>query len=95
MARTGSGKKLDLAFAGEIKRLREDSGLSQTDLASELGVDQSLVSRVEAGSRQLTLGQAMYWLQALGLSCEDASSLVANLWGHNGARPRSFWSAEN
>ena len=87
------GKKLDLAFSREIRKLREDTGISQTGLAAELGVDQSLVSRVEAGSRQLTIGQAMFWLQGLGLDSVAASSLVARLWVRNGARPSSFWKS--
>lgn len=94
MASMQPGRKLDLAFSREIRRLREDAGLSQTGLAAELGVDQSLVSRVEAGSRQLTIGQAMFWLQGLGLDCDAASSLVARLWIHNGARPSSFWKSD-
>ena len=95
MASMQSGKRLDLAFSREIRALREDAGLSQTGLAAELGVDQSLVSRVEAGSRQLTIGQAMYWLQGLGLDCESAGGLVARLWRDNGARPDSYWKSSS
>lgn len=47
--------KNDPKFIGErIKSLRENSGLTQSNLANYLQVDQSLVSMIEKGKRTLT-----------------------------------------
>jgi len=54
-AKGGIGVKNDPKFIGErIKSLRENSGLTQSNLANYLQVDQSLVSMIEKGKRTLT-----------------------------------------
>lgn len=39
----------------EIKRLRDEAGLSQTQIAEFLGVDQSYISKCEMGERQFNI----------------------------------------
>lgn len=46
--------ELDMGINGRIKELRENSGFTQKNIADFLGVDQSLVSKVEKGERSLT-----------------------------------------
>ena len=41
----------------KLKRLREQSGLRQEQIAGYLGVTQTFISRVEAGERNLTVDQ--------------------------------------
>lgn len=82
---------VDKAFADTARRIRVGKALSQVDLSNELGVDQSVVSRVEAGTRQLSLGQALNWLQALGLRSDDTARLIKELWEQEGKRPKGFW----
>lgn len=38
-------------IGSRIKRLREDSNISQTQIATYLGIDQSMVSKIENGER--------------------------------------------
>ncbi|MET3846845.1 helix-turn-helix transcriptional regulator [Paenibacillus sp. OAE614] len=41
-----------MSVAGDrIKKLREQAGLTQLDLASKLGINNSVLSRIEAGKR--------------------------------------------
>jgi transcriptional regulator with XRE-family HTH domain len=44
---------MDLTLGGLLKLLRESLGLTQAQLAAKLGVDPSLLSRVERGERTL------------------------------------------
>jgi transcriptional regulator with XRE-family HTH domain len=47
---------LRAAFGALLKRLREERGLSQAQLALESELDQTFVSLLERGRRQPTLG---------------------------------------
>jgi transcriptional regulator with XRE-family HTH domain len=49
-----------------IKQIREELGLSQTDLAQRLGVQQSTVSKLENDRSNLTLGKLATIVNALG-----------------------------
>ena len=40
-----------MAFSENLKKIREENGVSQAELAQRLGVSQSLVARWERGSR--------------------------------------------
>jgi transcriptional regulator with XRE-family HTH domain len=49
-----------------IRQIREELGLSQTDLAQRLGVQQSTVSKLENDQSTLTLGKLATVIEALG-----------------------------
>ena len=49
-----------------IKQIREELGISQTDLAQCLGVQQSTVSKLENDRSNLTLGKLATVVNALG-----------------------------
>lgn len=70
---------------------RAASGLSQTALAGELRVDQSIVSRVESASRQLSLTEALQWIQALGLNPAETLEDLAAIWSQSSGRRPSLW----
>lgn len=62
-------------FAGSrLKRARAERGLSQAQLAQEVGVDQSTISRIESDPDRSTLAQLRAVAQALGI---DISDLIA------------------
>jgi transcriptional regulator with XRE-family HTH domain len=50
----------------EIRRARSEQGLSQAELARRMGVKPPYVAGVEAGRRNLTLGQLANIADALG-----------------------------
>lgn len=74
-----------------LAQLRNDAGMSQGALASELGIDQAAVSRVEANHRRLTVGETFAWLEALGTPVGEATTLLQRLWVEHGSRPAGFW----
>jgi ribosome-binding protein aMBF1 (putative translation factor) len=56
-------------YAGiAIRDAREETGLSQTELAARIGIAQSALSRIEAGRANLTLGTLQRVTDALGVS---------------------------
>lgn len=79
------------AVTSRLAVLRSQAGLSQTALAAELGVDQSLVSRVEAGTRDLGLDEAFAWGEVLGLTSEETATLLSAAWEAHAARPEGYW----
>ena len=51
-----------------LARMRQESGLTQVDIARTLGVPQSFVSKVETGERSLRLYEQFDYARALGIS---------------------------
>lgn len=84
--------KLNVALCESLKPRRQYSGLSQSALATELGVDQALISRVESGERKLSFGELMVWLEALGMDEEEMLTLIETLWAEHGSRAESLWN---
>lgn len=56
-----------LSFGGELRRLREERGLSQSRLARLTFLDTSHISRLESGSREPSLESVGLLSAALGL----------------------------
>ena len=56
----------------EIKALREQAGLSQTDLAKELNLSKSVVSAYENGSRKPSYNVLLKLHNLLGVSVYDS-----------------------
>ena len=57
-----------------LKRMREEKGLSQAALAKAVGVSQGLIAQVERGTKSLTLPTAKAIVDKLGCSLEDLLS---------------------
>lgn len=91
---TTSGAESDFhrALAAKLAELRNQGHASQGTLARELGIDQAAVSRVESGRRRLTVAEAFAWLEALGLSVDESSDRLRDLWKTHGGRPPGFWN---
>lgn len=51
-----------------IKEIRLEAGLSQEELAQKLGVDQSLVSKVERRERRLDIAELRRICEILGMN---------------------------
>ncbi|WP_373580748.1 helix-turn-helix domain-containing protein [Collinsella aerofaciens] len=56
-----------------LARMRQESGLTQVDIARALGVPQSFVSKVETGERSLKLYEQFDYARALGISAPALS----------------------
>lgn len=59
-----------------LRSTRQSTGLSQVDLADRLGMNQSDISKCEAGSRRLDIIELKLWSAALGV---DFVGLVTQL----------------
>ncbi|MEU4449223.1 helix-turn-helix transcriptional regulator [Actinosynnema sp. NPDC050801] len=69
-----SGRAL---LAAELRRLRDLAGWSGRQLAQEIGISQSKVSRIEAGSVIPTLPEVVAWGRALEVSVEMRERLTS------------------
>jgi DNA-binding Xre family transcriptional regulator len=63
-----------------IRQLRLERGLSLTDLANELGISESHLSRVEAGTRGLHLSRMEGLARALGVPLTEILPAQAQSW---------------
>lgn len=55
-------------FIKVLKAVREEAGISQSQLAEKLESKQTFVSRCERGERRLDIIELNTWCEALGLS---------------------------
>ena len=54
-----------------LKRIRQDKGIRQVELAERLGVPQSFVSKYESGDRRLDILELRQICNAIGISLEE------------------------
>ena len=88
MSALGDGD-LRRRLAGELKRLRLASGLSGTEMASDLKVTQPTISRIESGRQRVSLTQVSMWCAATGAARDQEAELL-ELAGDILAGPRSW-----
>lgn len=62
-------------LAAELRILRDMSGVSGRDLARRIGISQSKVSRLEAGTAQPSATEVTAWTRAVGAAGETARLL--------------------
>src|SRR6185437_14748918 len=66
----------DLVFGDHLRRMRNEAGLTQRQLAdkmSEAGITmyQSTIGKIEAGLRTVSIGEAVQFAAALGVQLSD------------------------
>jgi transcriptional regulator with XRE-family HTH domain len=54
-------------FAQALRKARREAGLSQRQLAEQLGLAQAAIAQYEAGSRRPTVGNLLAMAVALGI----------------------------
>ncbi len=54
-----------------LRRIRQDKGIRQIELAEKLGVPQSFVSKYESGDRRLDILELRRVCRAVGISLEE------------------------
>ncbi len=55
-------------FLDQLRKAREERGLTQTDVAQRLGQTQSFISKVERGERRLDIVELRAFCSAIGVS---------------------------
>ena len=68
-------------FLRELRRAREERGVSQSDLANAMGEHQTYVSKVETGVRRLDVVELKRWLGALHLSLTEFAPVLDRALG--------------
>jgi transcriptional regulator with XRE-family HTH domain len=68
-----------VAFGELLKELREERGLSQSQLALEAQLDQSFLSLIERGDRQPSLASLFAICDALNLEADEVVRRLARL----------------
>lgn len=64
-------------LSAELRRLRDQAGISGRELAGQIGTSQSKVSRIEAGTAIPSSQVVAAWAEAVGASAENAQLLAA------------------
>lgn len=65
-----------MSIGANVKRLRKEKGISQTELAEAVHVTQSMIAQIERGTKALTMELGMEISDALGVSI---NALLENL----------------
>jgi transcriptional regulator with XRE-family HTH domain len=60
-----------IQFIEIMTRLREDAGITQTELANRLAKPQSFVAKVENLDRRIDIVELADWLNALGVAPQE------------------------
>ncbi|MDE2465789.1 MAG: helix-turn-helix transcriptional regulator [Alphaproteobacteria bacterium] len=68
-------------FLLELRRAREERGMSQSDLAKAMGEHQTYVSKVETGVRRVDVVELQRWLSALRLSLTEFAPVLDRTLG--------------
>lgn len=67
------------ALGMTLRALRTQAGLNQEDLAAQVNLDPTLISRIEAGEADPTWGDTRRIAAALGTSVDRLAELVEEL----------------
>jgi transcriptional regulator with XRE-family HTH domain len=60
-----------------LKERREESGLNQSELARQIGIDQATVNKIEAGKWAISVDMIELFLQHYGASVRDLFILTS------------------
>lgn len=63
-----------MAFAKNVKTLREAKGLSQAELAAQVDIAQSMIAQYEKGLKVPTIITGVLLAKRLGTTCEELVS---------------------
>lgn len=63
-----------MSFADNVKRLREEKGLTQAELAAQVDVAQSMIAQYEKGLKVPTIVTGVALARKLGTTCESLVS---------------------
>ncbi|OIK08109.1 MULTISPECIES: helix-turn-helix domain-containing protein [Streptomyces] len=78
-------------LGGQLRRLREERGISIEDVAQKLGVGHSTVRRQESGHTAVSVADAIAYASIYGLGDDDVKQRLVALAKHG--RARGWWTA--
>ena len=59
-----------MSFADNVKKLRERKGMTQAELAAQVGIAQSMIAQYEKGLKIPTILTGVELAKRLGTTCE-------------------------
>ena len=71
MQKSLHSQKYAAIFLNMLRQARGASGMTQQDLADALGVERTLVTKVENGVRRLDTTETYEWVRCLGVTFAD------------------------
>ena len=60
-----------MSIADNVRELREQKGMLQKDVASYLGIDKTIYSKIEKGNRELTVKEVQKLAKLFGLTTDQ------------------------
>jgi transcriptional regulator with XRE-family HTH domain len=81
-------------FAGRLRELREQAGLTQQDLAERMGTTIRNISRLETGGQEATWPTVVALAKVFGVSCDAFLQEPAALPEPKRGRPRKEAAGE-
>lgn len=78
-------------IGGQLRRLREERGISVEEVAAKLGVGHSTVRRQESGHTAVSVADAMAYADIYGIEDETLRARLTELARHG--RVRGWWSS--
>jgi transcriptional regulator with XRE-family HTH domain len=66
-------------LAGNIKKIREEKGLMQKEVAMHIGVDKSTYSKIEKGTREITVAELQKMAQLFNSSLDQLVNYDGNM----------------
>jgi transcriptional regulator with XRE-family HTH domain len=82
MPRTHVSDATAARLGAEVRRARREQNLTQAELARRMGVKPPYIAGLEAGTRNLTLGQLANIADALGRGLDISFPVVAAEYRH-------------
>jgi transcriptional regulator with XRE-family HTH domain len=68
-----------MSLAENIKSIREENGLLQKDVATHIGVDKSTYSKIEKGTREVTVSELQKKAQLFNISLDQLVNYDGNM----------------
>lgn len=78
----GNSQDLTLSFGQRLRRIREEKGLSQSELARQCGLTPAAVSQLEAEDRQPSFGTLRRIAEGLGVTAAHLLGESADVPDH-------------
>ena len=69
-------KQIEAELGRRLRDHRKSLGISQSYLADLLNRDQTAISKIEQGNRQVSVSEFLLWCKALNLNAEKVWELI-------------------
>ncbi len=83
--------ELQLLLAKWLTKLREDKGLSQEALGTQIGKGQSDIAKMESGNKKVLVTDLLKWMKALDVPLESLEAGLGPLYKKLSGK-KSLWN---